>query len=97
MGKIRRLAALFREKDFVFGLAATFAAIIGVVSAILSITGTQFRIGIALLVIAVALAVTVLLHFRKLVAPQVAVWYWPAPQTLQAPQVMSLDPPQAAV
>jgi hypothetical protein len=39
----------------------------------LSITGTQFRIGIALLVIAVALAVTVLLHFRKLVAPQVAV------------------------
>jgi len=33
----------------------------------------------------------------SLVAPQVAVWYWPAPQTLQAPQVTSLDPPQAAV
>lgn len=33
----------------------------------------------------------------SLVPPQVAVWYWPAPQTLQAPQVASLDPPQAAV
>jgi hypothetical protein len=33
----------------------------------------------------------------SLVAPQAAVWYWPAPQTLHAPQVTLLDPPHAAV
>jgi hypothetical protein len=31
------------------------------------------------------------------VAPQAAVWYWPAPQTVQVAQVASLEPPQAAV
>lgn len=73
MGKVRRLVALAREKEFVFGLAATFAAILGVVAAVLSITGAQLQIVIALLVIAVVLAVAILLHFRSLVAPQVAV------------------------
>ena len=33
----------------------------------------------------------------SLVAPQAAVWYWPAPQTVQALQVVLLEPPQAAV
>ena len=73
MGKVRRLIALVKESEFVFGVAATFAAILGVTSAILSITGMQFHIGIALLLIAVALAATILFHFRGLVSPQVAV------------------------
>jgi hypothetical protein len=33
----------------------------------------------------------------SLVAPQVAVWYWPRPQVVHAPQVVLADPPQAAV
>jgi hypothetical protein len=73
MGKVRRLVALIREKEFVLGLAATFAAILGVASAILSITGIQFQIGIALFVIAVAMVVAILFHFRGLASPQVAV------------------------
>ena len=73
MGKVRRLIALVKESEIVFGVAATFAAILGVTSAILSITGMQFHIGIALLLIAVALAATILFHFRGLVSPQVAV------------------------
>jgi hypothetical protein len=73
MGKVRRLVALIQQREFLFALAATFAAILGVVSAILSIIGTQFQIGIALSIIVVTLAVAVLLHYRRLVAPQVAV------------------------
>ena len=33
----------------------------------------------------------------SLVVPQVAVWYCPPPQTVQLPQVVSVEPPQAAV
>jgi hypothetical protein len=73
MGKARRLVALIREKEFIFGLGATFVAILGVTSAVLSITGIQFHIGVALFVIATALAAAILFHFRGLVAPQVAV------------------------
>src|SRR5690242_1869222 len=31
------------------------------------------------------------------VPPQAAVWYWPAPQTLQLAQIASAEPPQAPV
>ncbi len=73
MGKVRRLVALIRERELVLGLVATFATILGVASAILSITGIQFQIGVALFVIAAAMAIAILFHFRGLVAPQVAV------------------------
>jgi len=73
MGKVRRVIALIRRKEYLFGLAATFAAFLGVVSALLSITGMQPRAGIALAIIVIALAGAVLLHYRRLVIPQVAV------------------------
>jgi hypothetical protein len=36
-------------------------------------------------------------QLASLVAPQEAVWYWPAPHTVHVPQVASLEPPQVAV
>jgi hypothetical protein len=73
MGKVRRLVALFRKKETLLSLAASFAAILGVVSAILSITGTQFHVGIALLVLVSLLAVAIAFHLRGFVSPQVTV------------------------
>jgi hypothetical protein len=73
MGKVRRLVAVFREKEFLFRLAASFAGILGVVSAVLSITGTQFQIGITAFLVASLLALVIAFHLRGFVVPQVGV------------------------
>ena len=73
MGKVRRLVALIREKKFLLSFAASFAGFLGATSAVLSITGIQFQIGTAILIIVGALGLSVAIHLRRLVAPQVAV------------------------
>jgi hypothetical protein len=64
MGKVRRLVALIREKKFLLSFAASFAGFLGATSAVLSITGIQFQIGTAILIIVGALGLSVAIHLR---------------------------------
>ena len=73
MGKARRLIALLQRREFLLRLGGTFVAIIGIASAVLTITGRHFDIVGAFLVAGVALLVSSLLHLRQLIPPQVSV------------------------
>lgn len=73
MGKARQLIALARQKEFFLRLGGTFVAILGVASAVLGIVDRHFNIGTALLLAIPALILSSLLHWRRLISPQVAV------------------------
>jgi hypothetical protein len=73
MGKARRLIALVPRKDFFLRLGATFVAILGIASAVLTITGRHFEFLGSLALAAAALIMSCLLHIRRLIAPLVAV------------------------
>src|SRR5438128_10313637 len=73
MAKARWLTALAQRKEFFLRFGATFAAIIGMVSAGIGITGYHFNIVSALALGALALLISLSIHARRWIVPQVIV------------------------
>lgn len=73
MGKAGRLIALARRNEFFLGLGATLVGVLGVASAVLGITGQHFEIGTAILLATIAVIIAGIIHYRRMISPQVAV------------------------
>ena len=73
MGKARRVAALILRREFLIPFGGTLAGILGLASAIFTITGRHLELIGALVFGAIVVLGACLLHFRRLTMPQVVV------------------------
>jgi hypothetical protein len=85
MGKTRRLISLTHRREFFLQLGATFVAILGIASAVLTILGSHFGVWGATLLALGALAISCLLHMRKVIPPQVPIDDMLAPEVNTGP------------
>lgn len=94
MGKDRRLAAVLNRKDFFVAAALTFVAVIGVLSAILSIGGYTLGSLATIVALTATAALSLIVHLKKLSVPQFSVDDIVAEAIDSAPQ-MTLHCPSA--